>query len=343
MRCLAVRPSVERCGITGGPCCATSSAMNCAAAWSVGLATTVASPREARYAFTAARSESCSGSAFTAVDCAASAKRTAAKQRPRDSNLTRVPFPVRPMRADRLCHTRPNNSGDKALARRLPGRGGSPLRANLGNDLRDARRTSLRALGGSDPVHEFLAMRKRKRIKTGPQLRCRERAGEVGGNLDSPRGGIDLERDTRPAARHELRLLADLLACGEVVTAAVYSDRGAIVHAVEYHTNRHALSRLQFRDHRLRDLDQNEGPRIRLRDRGEGDRGHERAGVGVFTDSAANAGTGRVNPLSERSPTALVSASPSTAACTRWLSRIWPPFASADRRCARITTFPIAP
>src|SRR5437773_12378632 len=96
MRCLAVRPSVERCGITGGPCCATSSAMNCAAAWSVGLATTVASPREARYAFTAARSESCSGSAFTAVDCAASAKRTAAKQSPRDSNLTKSSLPRAP-------------------------------------------------------------------------------------------------------------------------------------------------------------------------------------------------------------------------------------------------------
>src|SRR5438874_10176402 len=142
------------------------------------------------------------------------------------------------MRADRLCHTRPNNSGDEALARRLPGRGGSCLRANLGNDLRDARRTSLRALGGCDPVHEFLAMRKRKRIKTGPQLRCRERAGEVGGNLDSPRGGIDLERDTRPASRHELRLLAHLVACAEVATAAVYSESGSLDRAVDYLTHR---------------------------------------------------------------------------------------------------------
>src|SRR5437660_9454480 len=323
MRCLAVRPAVERCGITGGPCCATSSAMNCAAAWSVGLATTVASPREARYAFTAARSESCSGSAFTAVDCAASAKSTAARQRPRDSNLTKSSLP----RAAR-CGPTDSATPDPTTQEMRPSLDGYLVEAALAFARTWATTFGMRAARVSarlaDVIQSTNSLRceKEKRIKTGPQLRCRERAGEVGGNLDSPRGGIDLERDTRPASRHELRLLADLLACGEVVTAAVYSDRGAIVHAVEYHTNRHALSRPQLRDQRLRHLDQNEGPRIRLRDRGEGDRGHERAGVGVFTDSAANAGTGRVNPLSERSPTALVSASPSTAACTRWLSRI---------------------
>src|SRR2546430_4841952 len=44
------------------------------------------------------------------------------------------------MWADRLCHTRPENSGGEALARRLLGRGGPRLRANLRHDLRYAVR-----------------------------------------------------------------------------------------------------------------------------------------------------------------------------------------------------------
>src|SRR5438093_8154125 len=88
---------------------------------------------------------------------------------------------------------------------------------------------------------------------------------------------------------------------------------------------------------------QEQRSRIRLCDRAERDRTHGRAGAGDLRESAANAGTGRVNPLRASSPTAIVSASASTAAWTRWLSRICPAFASAERRCARITTLPIAP
>src|SRR5688572_20522896 len=70
--------------------------MNCAAAWRVGLATTVARPREARYALTAERRLSCNGSALAGVDCVTNVKQIAATQRPREANLTRASLPMRP-------------------------------------------------------------------------------------------------------------------------------------------------------------------------------------------------------------------------------------------------------
>src|SRR5207302_8758480 len=139
----------------------------------------------------------------------------------------------------------------------------------------------------------------------------------------------------------ELGRVADFLAGREVIAAAVYGDRRAVFRPVQRHAYGHTLSGTELFHDRLGNFHEEDAGWIRLRDRCERDRGHKRAGV--FTDSAANAGTGRVKPLSVRSPTAVVSASVSTAAWTRWLSRIWPTFASAERRWARITTLPIAP
>ena len=81
------------------------------------------------------------------------------------------------MWADRLCHTRPENSGDEALARRLLGRGGPRLRANLRHDLRYAYGTSLRPLRRRHPIHEFLAVPEPKRSNVCASTREPARAG----------------------------------------------------------------------------------------------------------------------------------------------------------------------
>src|SRR2546430_5361520 len=247
------------------------------------------------------------------------------------------------MRAGRLCHTRSENSGDEALGRPLLGRGGSCLRANLRDDLRNACHTRLRALRRRDPFDELSAMRERERVEPGPELCRRERASEIGRDRHGAWGGVDLERDPSAPARDELRGVADFLARWQVVPAAVDGDRRTVLRAVQRHANGYTLSRAELLHDRLGNLDQQDTARIWLRDRRERDRAHERVGVGVFTDPAANAGIGRVKPLRVRSPTDVVSVSASTAAWTRWLSRTCPAFASAERRCARITTLPRAP
>src|SRR5207237_4393526 len=157
------------------------------------------------------------------------------------------------------------------------------------------------------------------------------------------RSGVDLERHVGAAAGHELRGLADLPARRQVVPTAVHGDRGAVFHTVQHYPNRHPLSCAELRHDRLGNLDQEQRSRIRLCDRAERDRTHGRTGAGDFRESAANAGTGRVNPLRASAPTAVVSASGATAAWRRWLSRICPACASAERRCTSITTSPIAP
>ena len=81
------------------------------------------------------------------------------------------------MWVDRLCHTGPENSGDEALARRLLGRGGPRLRANLRHDLRYAYGTRLCALRRRHPIHEFLAVPEPKRSNVCASTREPARAG----------------------------------------------------------------------------------------------------------------------------------------------------------------------
>ena len=62
----------------------------------------------------------------------------------------------------------------------------------------------------------------------------------------------------------------------------------------------------------------------------------------AFARATANAGTGREKPFSSSSPMGPVSMRSSTAALSRWDTRIWPASARAESRCARIVTFPMA-
>jgi hypothetical protein len=64
--------------------------------------------------------------------------------------------------------------------------------------------------------------------------------------------------------------------------------------------------------------------------------------VHYFARTTANAGTGRLMPFRSSSPTGCVSMRSSIAALSRWLTRIWPASARAERREARIVTLPIA-
>src|SRR5207249_10001355 len=144
-----------------------------------------------------------------------------------------LPFPCAPMWADRLCHTGPENSGDEALARRLLGRGGPRLRANLRHDLRYAYGTRLCALRRRHPIYEFLAVRERESVEAGAQFRGRQRIRQIGGDHHGPRSSVDLERNPRATAGNELRGFADLLPGGQVVPASVDGDRRAVFHAVQ--------------------------------------------------------------------------------------------------------------
>src|SRR5439155_16081598 len=122
-----------------------------------------------------------------------------------------LPFPCAPMWADRLCHTGPENSGDEALARRLLGRGGPRLHANLRHDLRYAYGTSLRALRRRHPIYEFLAVRERESVEAGAQFRGRQRIRQIGGAHHRPRASTELKPNPPPAAGNDARRLADPL------------------------------------------------------------------------------------------------------------------------------------
>src|SRR5438094_9916645 len=179
------------------------------------------------------------------------------------------------MWVDRLCHTGPENSGDEALARRLLGRGGPRLRANLRHDLRYAiRHASLRASPTSP----------NPRIPCGARTKAIEclRVDEGAGARRGPRGPTA----NRPA---KAKAEAGPWPRGGPVPAAVRGDRRAVFHAVQRYPNRHALSCADLRHDRLGNLDQEERPRIRLGDRAERDRTHGPTGAEDFRESAANA------------------------------------------------------
>src|SRR5437763_1417193 len=67
-----------------------------------------------------------------------------------------------------------------------------------------------------------------------------------------------------------------------------------------------------------------------------------RASAGLVVRTALNAATGRRRPFSSRFPRSSSLATPSTASAIRLLIRIWPSFASAQSRAARLQTVPIA-
>ena|SRR6266496_3501121 len=67
-----------------------------------------------------------------------------------------------------------------------------------------------------------------------------------------------------------------------------------------------------------------------------------RASAGLVLRTTLNAATGRRRPFSSRFPRSSSLATPSTASAIRLLIRIWPSFASAQSRAARLQTVPIA-
>src|SRR5438876_8702220 len=136
------------------------------------------------------------------------------------------------MWVDRLCHTGPENSGDEALARRLLGRGGPRLRANLRHDLRYAiRHASLRAsptspnpripCGARTKAIECLRVDEGAGARRGPRGPTAKRPAKAKAEAGPwPREGPRARR-IRRTARTRWVALADFSARRKVVPTAV--------------------------------------------------------------------------------------------------------------------------